>query len=190
MEKMDVFALVDELQEEIEMSPTKGFSKSKLVDQKIVMEIIEDIKAALHEELDFAKKVASERDQILKSADIQAEEIVRRAKKEAEAMIKQEEITQAAYEKANKLIENSRAKAGEIKKMANTYAEEVLDELETFYRESIAPLCENEQRSEGAHQRELTAAAPFAPTEQQAEERAYGQKDAHGQISAGRWKAA
>ncbi|MBS6511166.1 MAG: hypothetical protein KH334_05635 [Clostridiales bacterium] len=146
MEKMDVFALVDELQEEIEMSPTKGFSKSKLVDQKIVMEIIEDIKAALHDELDFAKKVASERDQILKSADIQAEEIVRRAKKEAEAMIKQEEITQAAYEKANKLIENSRAKAGEIKKMANTYAEEVLDELETFYRESIDLVGENKAR--------------------------------------------
>ena len=33
MEKMDIFALVDELQEEIEMSPTKGFSKNKLVDQ-------------------------------------------------------------------------------------------------------------------------------------------------------------
>ncbi len=61
-------------------------------------------------------------------------------------MIKQEEITQAACEKANKLIENSRAKAGEIKKMANTYAEEVLDELETFYRESIDLVGENKAR--------------------------------------------
>ena len=144
MEKMDIFALVDELQEEIEMSPTKGFSKNKLVDQKIVMEIIEDIKTALHEELDFAKKVASERDQILRSADIQAEEIVRRAKKEAEAMVKQEEVTKMAYEKANKVMENTRAE--EIKKMANTYAEEVLDELEKYYRESMDLIGENKAR--------------------------------------------
>ena len=146
MEKMDIFALVDELQEVIEMSPTKGFSKNKLVDQKIVMEIIEDIKTALHEELDFAKKVASERDQILRSADIQAEEIVRRAKKEAEAMVKQEEVTKMAYEKANKVMENSRTRAEEIKKMANTYAEEVLDELEKYYRESMDLIGENKAR--------------------------------------------
>lgn len=61
-------------------------------------------------------------------------------------MIKQEEITQAAYEKANKLMENSRAKAGELKKMANTYAEEVLDELEAFYRESIDLVGQNKAR--------------------------------------------
>lgn len=152
MEKMDIFALVDELQEEIEMSPTKGFSKNKLVDQKIVMEIIEDIKAALHDELDFAKKVASERDQILKSADIQAEEIVRRAKKEAEALVKQEEVTQMAYEKANKIMETSRSRSAEIKKMANAYAEEVLDELEKFYRESMDLIGENKSRLYGKAQ--------------------------------------
>ncbi len=35
MEKMDIFALVDELQEEIEMSPTKGFSKTSLSIRKL-----------------------------------------------------------------------------------------------------------------------------------------------------------
>ena len=57
MEKLDIFALVDELQEEIEMSPTRGFSKNKSIDPKIVMEIIEDIKNVLHDELDTSRRI-------------------------------------------------------------------------------------------------------------------------------------
>ncbi len=51
-----------------------------------------------------------------------------------------------AYEKANKVMENSRTRAEEIKKMANTYAEEVLDELEKYYRESMDLIGENKAR--------------------------------------------
>ena len=73
MEKVDIFALIDELQEEIELSPTRGLSKNKSVDAKIVMEIIEDIKQALHEELDFSRRVVGEKDQILNAAQTQAD---------------------------------------------------------------------------------------------------------------------
>ena len=72
MEKLDVYALIDELQEEIQMSPTKGFSKSKLVDEKIVLEIIDDIRRALKDELEFSKRVLKDKEQIIKSAQAQA----------------------------------------------------------------------------------------------------------------------
>ena len=89
MEKVDIFALIDELQEEIELSPTRGLSKNKSVDAKIVMEIIEDIKQALHEELDFSRRVVGEKDQILNAAQAQADEIIKRAKLEAEELVKE-----------------------------------------------------------------------------------------------------
>ena len=149
MEKMDIFALVNELQEEIEMSPTKGFSKAKAVDEKIVMEIIDDIKNALHDELDFSKRVMNEKEQILKGAQAQADEIIRQAKAEAEEILQENSITRAAYEKAAKMLENSKMKAMEIRKSANEYAEDVFNDLESYYKESIELIQENKARIYG-----------------------------------------
>ena len=146
MEKLDLFGLIDELQEEIEMSPVKGLAKHRMVDGKIVLEIIEDIRKAAHDEFDFSKKVLDDKEQIVASAEAQAEEIVRQAKLRADEMIKKDNVTQAAYDRATKMLESSKSKAGEIRKSANTYAEEVFDELEDFYRESIALIKENKAR--------------------------------------------
>jgi iron uptake system EfeUOB component EfeO/EfeM len=156
MEKMDIFALVDELQEEIEMSPTQGFSKNKSVDAKIVLEIISDIKNVLHEELDASRMIMSERDQIISAAESQASEIIKRAKKDADELIKKEEVYKAAYERAAKLLENSKQKAQELRKSANAYAEEVFDELEGFYRESIDMVKVNKTRLYGKSEPTIT----------------------------------
>ena len=149
MEKVDIFALIDELQEEIELSPTRGLSKNKSVDAKIVMEIIEDIKQALHEELDFSRRVVGEKDQILNAAQTQADEIIKRAKLAAEELVKEDAVSRSAYDKASKLLENSKQKAAEIRQSANTYAEEVFDELEDYYKECIGLIKENKARLYG-----------------------------------------
>jgi len=149
MEKMDIFALVDELQEEIDMSPTRGFSKNKSVDAKIVMEIISDIKSVLHEELDASRRIMAEREQIINAAESQALEIIKRAKKDAEDLMKKEDVYKAAYERAAKLLENSKLKAQDLRKSANSYAEEVFDELENYYRDSIELINVNRTRLYG-----------------------------------------
>ncbi len=137
MEKMDIFALVDELQEEIEMSPQRAFSKNKSVDAKIVMEIIEDIKNVLHEELDASRRIMTERDKIISAAEAQASEILKRARKDADDLVKQEEVYKTAYDRAAKLLESSKKKAQELRKSADTYAEEIFDELESYYHDSV-----------------------------------------------------
>ena len=104
MEKTDIFALVNELQEEIEMSPTKGFNKNKSIDYKIVMEIIDDIKKALHDELDFSRRIMKEKDDILSEAEARANDIITSAKSRADQMIQQEAVSKAAY----KMIEEVR----------------------------------------------------------------------------------
>ncbi len=146
MEKLDIFALVDELQEEIELSPNRGLSKNKSVDAKIVMEIIEDIKRTLHDELDFSRRVMEEKEQILQAAQVQAEEIIRRAKQEVEDMVKEDSITRSAYERATKMLESSKQKSNEVRKSANSYAEDIFNELENYYRESIDLIKENKAR--------------------------------------------
>ncbi len=149
MEKADVYALIDELQEEIEMSPTKGFSKSKLVDEKIILEIIDDIRKALKDELEFSKRVLKDKDQIIKSAQAQAEEIKKQTMVELENVITESSIAKAAQDRANMIVENSKAKAAAIRKSALDYAEEVFDDIEAYYKENIDLIHENKARLHG-----------------------------------------
>ena len=147
MAKSDIFEYVSELEEEIEASRYAKRSKTnKVVDEKILKEIIADIKSALHEELDASIKIMAERDQIINAAEAQAAEIVKKAKRDAEAMAKKEEVYKLAYAKANSLLESSRQNAQTIRKRANQYAEEVFDDLEKYYKESIELIKVNKSR--------------------------------------------
>lgn len=142
----DIFALIDELQEELEMSPTAMFSKKKAVELDLFLEIIGDMRAALPEEIEKSAKVMHDREQIIEAARAQAQEIVDVAKERAEQMVNESEITELAYEKANKIVATAKAQASEIRKSANTYAEEVLSELETYFIEYVELIRENKSR--------------------------------------------
>ena len=58
-------------------------------------------------------------------------------------------ITKAAQEKAAKVIDTTKTKAAEIRKSANKYAEDVFEELEAYYKESIELIHENKSRLYG-----------------------------------------
>ena len=159
MEKLDLMDLINELQEEIEMSPNKLMSKSKSIDSKIVLEIIADIRRAVEEEFGASRKVMKERDQILASANAQAEEILAVSREQAKEMIAEQAFSKMAYDKALKLLENAKAKSTAIRKNANDYAEEVLGEIETYFQEYVEITRENRQRL----QMKMNAANDAAP---------------------------
>lgn len=147
MAKTDIFEYVTELEEEIQESRYAKLSKSmKVIEEKIVLEIIEDIKGALHEELDASIKIMAERDQIIAAAETQAADILKKARREADAMMKKEEIYKQANAKATALLESSRQNAQTIRKRANQYAEEVFEDLEKYYQESIELIKLNKSR--------------------------------------------
>lgn len=146
MEKLDVFALVDELQEEIELSPTRGIGKLKAVDPKIMGEIIDDLRKALHDELDYAHRVLAEKDKILSAAQAQADDIVSQAREKAEAMLREDPLTQEAVERSRAIMEKSRSNAAELRRNANLYADEVFQDLEDYFKESMELIRENRSR--------------------------------------------
>ena len=83
---------------------------------------------------------------MINAAETQAAEILKKARRDAEAMVKKEEVYKLAYAKANSLLETSRQNAQAIRKRANQYAEEVFDDLEKYYKESIELIQLNRSR--------------------------------------------
>ena len=149
MEKVDLFALIDELQQEIEESRNGLFSKNKTIDTRIVMEIIDDIRKAAKNEFDSSRNIIKERDTIIANANAQAEAIIRSATDRANNMISENSVARAAYEKSVKMVEQSRAKSMQIRQSAMDYATDVLDELESYFTEYLGYVRDNKSRMAG-----------------------------------------
>lgn len=146
MESLNVYALLDELQEEIDLSPGKAFSKNKSIDPKLMSEIIADIRAAVDEALESSKKIVAEKEQVLSAARAQAEQIVKDAEEKAKELVQENNITRQAYEQGSKMLEKAKHRSFEIKKSAFDYANEIFADLEEYYKESMDILSENKIR--------------------------------------------
>lgn len=149
METVDVYALLDELQEEIDLAKNCLFSKNKSVEPEVLTEIIQDIRTALDETLEYSRKIESEKNQILEDAQNQADEIIRQAHAEAQVLVAENTIVQASQEQAQKIVDKAKQKSGEIRKIAREYADDVFADLEEYYKESMDLLKENRARLNG-----------------------------------------
>ena len=114
MEKNKVYGFIDELLEEVNNSKNSMLSKNKSVDPVIIEEIVEDIRKAMDDEFEHAREIESQRDQILKAAQLRATEIVKEANAQAAKLIDENAITLAAREKAQKMLDKARSEAMEI----------------------------------------------------------------------------
>jgi hypothetical protein len=143
VEKNKVYGFIDELLEEVNNSKNSMLSKNKSVDPVIIEEIVEDIRKAMDDEFEHAREIESQRDQILKAAQLRATEIVKEANAQAAKLIDENAITLAAREKAQKMLDKARSEAMTVKDGANTYAAEIFADLEDYYKESLDLVKEN-----------------------------------------------
>ena len=146
METVDIYALLDELQEEIDLAKNCLFSKNKSVEPEVLTEIINDIRAALDDTLEYSRKVEAEKDRILTEARAEADEIVKNAQAEAQKMVAESSVVRASQEQAQKIVEKAKMKALDIKKLAKEYADDVFADLEDYYKESMDLVKENRIR--------------------------------------------
>ena len=146
METVDIYALLDELQEEIDLAKNALFSKNKAVDPEVMNEIIQDIRTALDDALEYSKKVEAEKDRILTSAQAEADRIVREAQADAQKIVSESNVVKASQEQAQKIVEKAKQKSLEIRRIAKEYADDVFSDLEDYYKESMDLVKENRIR--------------------------------------------
>lgn len=127
---MKTLELIDELIDEIEASPKTTFSKKHAVDIDVVMEIIEDIKVSLPEDIYLAEDIINKKNAILTEAREEAESILNGADDQVSTLIEESEITQAAYQKSAEITEAAKENAREIREGVVEYADEIMGRLE------------------------------------------------------------
>ena len=149
METVDIYALLDELQEEIDLAKNVPFSKNKSVEPEVLNEIIQDIRAALDDTLEYSRKVEEEKNRILTDAQNEADAILKRAQADAQAMVMESNVVRSAQDQAQKIVEKAKMKSAEMKKIAVEYADDIFADLDEYYKESMNLLKENRMRLSG-----------------------------------------
>lgn len=127
---MKTMDLIDELIEEIEASPKTAFSRKHAVDIDVVMEIIEDIRASLPEDILLAEDIINEKNTILIEAREEANAILTGADDQVARLVEESEITQSAYQKSAEITQAAKENAREIREGVFEYADDVLERLE------------------------------------------------------------
>ena len=115
---MEIFTLLETLEDIIERSRSVPFTEKGIVDKEEILEIIKEIRLKLPDELKQAKW-------------IKADGIVKEAENRIIAMIDEHEITKKAYEQKAEIIETANEMSREINKGTKEYADNILANLES-----------------------------------------------------------
>ncbi len=140
---MRVLDLIDEILLEIDNGRKSLFSNKKTIDTDYVLEVIEEIRDALPEDLAMAREVLENEEMIIFKAQEKAKNVLDGVDTRLEELINENKVTQLAYERANATIDNAKRQAHEIMENANDYAINVLDDLSSYMKEYIVIVREN-----------------------------------------------
>lgn len=133
--------IINYIEEAIQTGKNVPFTKKVMVEQKIVLDLLEDLKTAIPQEIAQAKKVISEKQKVLEEARVEANKILERAKVEASKMVEESNITQSAKLKAQEII-----KSGENE--AKAYTLNVISQLQSVIERLLDNINKEKNRLE------------------------------------------
>ena len=129
---MTIESLLDEIEDILEEGKSVPFTSNLLIDVAEIKRVIEDIRLNMPDELMQARKIASERKEILSAAQNSADEIIAAAHKRAKELVEEHEITKGAESAAADIMAQARTQAGEIVEGARATASELTDQAQKW----------------------------------------------------------
>lgn len=128
---MDIQHLVDRLEDLIDEGRHLPMTKMTVVDEERALEIIDQMRISIPEEIDKATRVISQRDRLMAQANEEAARVLELAREKSDALIQRDAVTQAAQNRASNIVEQARQDADAIRAEADNYVLEVLNDLES-----------------------------------------------------------
>lgn len=146
---MDALELIDELEDMIDKGVSVPLTGRCLLDKEELMDIIQEIKLKLPDDLNQAKWIKNERQNIIDDAKKEAAKIVKEANDKLISMIDENEITKSAKEQANHIMEKVQSDAKTLKLESYKYTDNLLENVEKVVTDAIHELeqCINVVRS-------------------------------------------
>jgi uncharacterized phage infection (PIP) family protein YhgE len=127
---MDILHLVDRLEELFNSSRPIPLTHNVIVDEDRFLEIIDQMRISIPEEVKKAQQVLAQRDRVLAQAQEEAARTVALAKQKSEEVMSRDAIIQAAQARSEQILLQARAEAEAHRSEADEYIIEALAGLE------------------------------------------------------------
>jgi cell division septum initiation protein DivIVA len=154
VKQLDILYLLDQLEEVLGGGSRLPLTSRTLVDEQEILDILDQIRVSIPEELKAARRLTQERDQILADAQAEAERVLRDADSQAAERVAEHGLVRAAEGRAADIEERALRQADDVRRDADAYAYRVLQKL----REQIGQVAQTVDRGmselEGRHARE------------------------------------
>ena len=126
---MDILELVDRLEELFNESRAVPLTHSVIVDEDRMLDIIDQMRVTIPEEVRQAREVLNQRDRILARAKEEAQRTVQLAQEERKRIVQDHAIVQDAIAEAERIRAQAHEEAASIRREADEYAMRLLQEL-------------------------------------------------------------
>ncbi len=127
---MDILHLIDRLEEILNESRAFPFTHNVLVDEDKVLDLIDQMRVAIPEEVKKSQQLLAQRDRILAQAQEEANRTLALAREKSEQLVERDAIVQAAQARAEQIVAQARVDIESTRKDADQYALDTLTRLE------------------------------------------------------------
>ena len=126
---MDILHLVDRLEELFNESKPIWFTHSVIVDEDRMLDLIDQMRVTIPEEIKKSQQLLAQRDRILAQAQEEANRTVALAREKGDKLVENDPITQADQTRADQIIAQARNECDRTKKDADDYILQSLTNL-------------------------------------------------------------
>lgn len=127
---MDILQLIDRLEELFNESKAIPLTHNVMVDEDRMLDIIDQMRIAIPEEVKKAQQLLGQRDRVLAQAQEEANRTLELARQKADQLVSKDVVAQDAQRRADQIILQARIEADNIRADADEYVINSLTQLQ------------------------------------------------------------
>ncbi|MCW5876136.1 MAG: hypothetical protein KIS85_04555 [Anaerolineales bacterium] len=127
---MDILQLIDRLEELFNQSRPIPLTNNVVVDEDKMLDLIDQMRVAIPDEVKKAQKLIAERDRTLAQATEEARRTLDLAKEKSQGLVERDSIVASAESRAREVLHQAELDAEATRQEADDYVVQVLTNLE------------------------------------------------------------
>ena len=130
-------------------------SASCVVHRGEMLELLDEVRAALPSDLESAQKLLAARDAIIEEGRVSAEQMIAMTREDVARMVEQTSIVQMARDEARKIIDDARGLGEQEKQEVEEYIDARLATLEVILNKTQDAVARGRERLAGANDKDV-----------------------------------
>ncbi|MDP3449526.1 MAG: hypothetical protein Q8R87_03015 [Anaerolineaceae bacterium] len=134
---MDILHLVDRLEELFNESKPIWFTHSVVVDEDRMLDLIDQMRITIPDEIKKAQQLLAQRDRVLAQAQEEANRTIALAREKSEKLVDKDPTTLAAQVRAEQIINQARQESDQTRRDTDEYVVQTLTAMQIELEKSL-----------------------------------------------------